>query len=69
VGAILTTTWFSMVHGIAYDSGAGLEVYWVPMLTSGLAGFVFAWIRERSGSVVPAIASHNFSNTVLKLLG
>jgi uncharacterized protein len=39
-------------------------VHFIPILIPGLfwVGFVLAWVRERSGSIVPGIVLHALQN-------
>lgn len=38
------------------------------MLVNFIGGVIFAWTYERTGSVVPAILVHGFTNTIGVLL-
>lgn len=63
-GWVITTVLFWGIHAFRADASSGLAFYW-PTLTLQLwAGAVFGWIRERSGSVIPAIISHNLVNVI-----
>lgn len=67
-GFVITAVLFWAVHAFRVEPGAGLSFYW-PTLTLQLwAGLVFGWIRERTGSLIPAIVSHNILNLVWTLL-
>lgn len=58
-GLVISTVVFTALHIVRLD---------LTFTPSGIAtiviGFGLGWIRERSGSVVPAIAAHNLWNTV-----
>ena len=67
-GFVITAVLFWAVHAFRAEPGAGLSFYW-PTLTLQLwAGLVFGWIRERTGSVIPAVVSHNILNVVWTVL-
>ena len=60
-GAILTSILFGLVHGLGVNDG-GIYFYIVPILVTGLAGLVFAFLKERTGSLLFPIAAHNLTN-------
>jgi len=59
-GLIFTTLLFTGLHVvhptklIIFDFGIIIPVT--------LAGFVFGWVREKTGSIWPAVIAHNFAN-------
>jgi hypothetical protein len=61
-GLIFTTLLFTGLHVvhptklIIFDFGIIIPVT--------LAGFVFGWIREKTGSIWPAVLAHNFANGI-----
>ncbi len=60
-GFWLVTALFGLLHGVTVQSGE-LEVnFWV-IVSTGFMGFVVAWMRERTGSLVAPVLFHNFSN-------
>lgn len=67
-GFVITAVLFWAIHAFRAEPGEGLSFYW-PTLTLQLwAGLVFGWIRERTGSVVPAVVSHNILNVAWTVL-
>lgn len=67
-GWVITTLLFWAIHAFRPVEGGGLSFYW-PTLTMQLwAGAVFGWVRERSGSLIPAILCHNLANLAWTLL-
>ncbi len=56
-GAILTSILFSLLHGFWFDNQLRVQFDIIALLNSFISGLVFAWLRERTGSLVmPAIA-------------
>jgi len=54
-----------MVHGISIDKH--WHLVFNPQrfcMTMGL-GFAYAWLKQRSGSLLPAIGFHNFWNLIV----
>lgn len=60
-GAILTSVLFGLVHGFGMQDGQ-IYFFLVPVLVTGVAGFVFAYLKERTGSLLFPIFSHNLTN-------
>ncbi len=61
-GSVITSLLFGLAHGILIGKGFSLHVDLVTAIFTGLLGFLMAWARERSGSLVPAILGHNLIN-------
>lgn len=61
-GAFISSVLFGLAHGLLFDKN--LNIYFDPVafLFTGLLGFVFAWSKEKSGSIFPAIIGHNLIN-------
>jgi membrane protease YdiL (CAAX protease family) len=64
-GVLIVSVMFGLVHGIMLDKE------WHPLLntqkffvTTGL-GFAFAWLKQRSGSLLPAVIFHNLWNLIV----
>jgi len=56
-GTILTSILFSLLHGFWFDNYLHIQVDFIALSNTFLSGLVFAWLRERTGSLVmPAIA-------------
>lgn len=61
-GALIITLLFGLVHIVAYDSTAGGLVLHMERSVTLIFGLAFWAVRERPGSVWPAVALHNISN-------
>ncbi len=65
--ALLTSVQFGAVHAISFDrSGGAFNVAY--FLDTFLLGLAWAWIRERTGSLLAPALSHNFGNGVARLI-
>lgn len=67
-GGVTIIALFASLHGVDVRSLHSIHVYWVAMLLPGLIGVVLTWLRERSGSVWPAVVFHNVVNLINTLL-
>jgi uncharacterized protein len=56
-GAIITSIWFGVIHGSGIAAGQ-IVVSWFTILVTGTIGFILAWIRMRTGSLVIPIVAH-----------
>lgn len=56
-GAIITSIWFGVIHGSGIVGGQ-IAVSWFTIVVTGTIGFIFAWIRMRTGSLVIPIVAH-----------
>ncbi len=65
-GVLLTTLLFAAVHIVEY-SPATKDISWSFSPFILLSGFLFGWVREKTGSLWPAILAHNLGNTVLSV--
>jgi membrane protease YdiL (CAAX protease family) len=54
----ITTVLFGLLHGLWLDDGfqSHIEVVWIR--NALLSGFIFAWLRERTGSLIMPILAH-----------
>ena len=52
---------FGLLHGVTVESGKLDVDYWV-IVSTGFIGFVLAWMRERTGSLVVPMLYHNIVN-------
>jgi len=55
-----------LVHGIQIDSHMALHTSAGGAVVAGVTGFLLAWLRTRSGSLVLPILAHNATNVVLE---
>ncbi len=60
-GAILSTFAFAVAHGLGYSDGA-IQFSGETVLVVGAIGFLLAWIRERTGSLLMPVIAHNIGN-------
>ena len=67
-GLIIVSALFGFLHGMDAPSVDKIQIVWMGMIFPFLTGVVLAWIRERTGSVWPAVVFHNFVNTVNQFL-
>lgn len=67
-GFVITAVLFWAVHAFRAEPGAPVSFYWQTLTLQLWAGLVFGWIRERTGSVIPAMVSHNIVNLVWTVL-
>ena len=56
-GAIITSIWFGVIHGVGIVAGH-VAISWLTIFATGTDGLVFAWIRMRTGSLVIPIFAH-----------
>ena len=59
----ITAVLFWAIHAFRVEN-LTLSFYWQTLTMQMVASFVFGWIRERSGSIIPGIMTHNLVNLV-----
>jgi len=67
-GAILTSLWFGLIHGVGLTHGRiafDVNAVWI----IAVIGFFLAWIRVRTGSLVVGVVAHNVVNVGSSLIG
>jgi membrane protease YdiL (CAAX protease family) len=67
-GWVITSIIFWAPHAFRVDRSMHLSFYWPTLSMQLFAGFVYGWIRERAGSVLPPILTHNLVNVVWSLV-
>ena len=70
-GAILTSIVFALLHGFNLTNNYQLHFDYITIILTGTYGFIYALIRERSGSLVFPIISHStadFFNFFLRMI-
>ena len=67
-GWILTSVIFWAPHAFRVDPQLRLSFHWQTLTMQLIAGAVFGWLRERTGSVFPAMVAHNLTNVVWTLM-
>lgn len=58
-GAILTSVVFGLLHGFNLSENYQLQFDFITIILTGIFGFFFAMIRERSGSLVFPVLAHS----------
>lgn len=61
-GWVITSVMFWAPHALRVDAQMHLSFYWPTLTMQLIVGFVLGWIRERTGSVFPAMLAHNLVN-------
>lgn len=67
-GAVLTAVVFGLLHGFRLTDSYQVQIDVFPISYSALYGFIFALIRERSGSLVFPVIAHNTANFFVTLV-
>lgn len=67
-GWVITSLIFWAPHAFRVDPQMHMSFYWPTLTMQLIAGFVFGWIRERTGSVFPPMLAHNLVNVVWTLV-
>jgi membrane protease YdiL (CAAX protease family) len=67
-GWVITSLVFWAPHAFRVDPQMHLSLYWPTLTMQLIAGVVFGWMRERTGSVVPPMLAHNLVNVVWTLV-
>jgi membrane protease YdiL (CAAX protease family) len=66
-GAIATSVLFGAVHAVSLKSDWSISINWMAGLLPMLGGFVFAWLRARTGSLVWPVVLHSGANEMANL--
>lgn len=67
-GAIAISIAFGLLHGLSFDKHMQLQFSLLLMTFTGTIGFVLAWLRARTKSLVTPVIIHNVTNLVLELV-
>jgi membrane protease YdiL (CAAX protease family) len=67
-GAVLTSVFFGIGHGPGFEHGQ-MQIAWTPILLTGAVGFLLAWMRARTGSLLLPVVFHNIVNVGLQFVG
>ncbi|MBS0274271.1 MAG: CPBP family intramembrane metalloprotease [Proteobacteria bacterium] len=65
-GAIAVTLVFALVHGLHFGKDLAMQVSWLGALMAGVTGFLLAWLRLRTKSLVLPVVLHNATNVILE---
>lgn len=57
-GVILTSILFSLLHGFQFEHGLSLHINAIALINSFISGFIFAWLKEHTGSLVLPVIAH-----------
>ena len=66
-GGLLTSAAFGLAHGLSYADGA-VKLEPGTILMTGVLGLTFFWLKERTGSLIMPIATHNAINLGFQFL-
>lgn len=61
-GAIITSLIFGFLHGFQLSDNFQFQFDFIAILLSGIYGFIYALIRERSGSLVFPVVAHSVTD-------
>jgi membrane protease YdiL (CAAX protease family) len=67
-GAVATSVLFGAVHSVSLASDWTVTLNWMAGLLPFVGGFVFVWLRARTGSLVWPIVLHNAANELANLV-
>lgn len=66
--AVVTSVLFGLWHGLDVDAHFKMSLEIAPMVIPTVGGFVLAWCRERSGSIILPILAHSGMNEIANLV-
>lgn len=61
-GVLVTSLLFGLLHGIWIDKNMSIQVDLIGLRNAILSGFIFAWLRERTGSLLTPIIAHGLED-------
>ena len=67
-GAVVSSIVFALWHGLDVSAGWEISVDLAPMAIPGVGGFVLAWCRARSGSLLVPVLVHAGMNEMANLI-
>lgn len=67
VYGVLLILLFALVHAVEVRNGFVFHFNVVLFFSSALAGWVYTWLRQRSGSLLPSIIGHNLTNLSISI--
>ncbi|HEY1631586.1 MAG TPA: CPBP family intramembrane glutamic endopeptidase [Rhizomicrobium sp.] len=65
-GVFATTFLFGLVHALAFDDHMAIQFAPLGGLMAAVSGFLLAWLRTRSKSLVLPVIMHNATNLILE---
>lgn len=66
-GVIVSSFLFGLLHGLWLDGSLALHVDVIALRNTAISGFIFAWLRERTGSLVMPILAHGLEDVLFFL--
>lgn len=66
-GVIATSMIFGLLHGLWLDSSLGIHIEIIALRNATVSGFIFAWLRERTGSLVMPMVAHGLEDLLFFL--
>ncbi|RPI34024.1 MAG: CPBP family intramembrane metalloprotease [Chloroflexota bacterium] len=57
-GTVITALIFGLLHGFWVEPGFAFHFLWYPVVFSSVTGFLLAWQKERTGSLLIPVLSH-----------
>ena len=66
-GVIVTSVLFGLLHGVWLDSSLTFHLDTIALRNSTVSGLVFAWLRERTGSLLVPILAHGLEDVLFFL--
>jgi membrane protease YdiL (CAAX protease family) len=66
-GVIVTSLLFGLLHGLWMDGSFAIHVDVIALCNTTISGFIFAWLRERTGSLVMPILAHGLEDVLFFL--
>lgn len=67
-GWVITSVVFWGTHAFRVGPAMQFSFYWPTLTMQLIAGFLYGWIRERTGSVFPPMLAHNLVNVCWMLV-
>ena len=61
-GVVVTSILFSLLHGFGFENDLSIHIDMIALRNSFLSGLIFAWLRERTGSLLMPIVAHGIED-------
>lgn len=66
-GVLVTSLLFGLLHGIWVDINLSINIDLIGLRNAILSGFIFAWLRERTGSLLAPVIAHGLEDVLFFL--
>jgi hypothetical protein len=66
-GVLVTSLLFGLLHGLWLDNSLAIHINGIALRNATLSAFIFAWLRERTGSLLVPIAAHGIEDVLFFL--